>query len=89
MAKVVKTVRIEESLVEKLGDIAEQEFGGNATAALEAIIGQAADLRVIPEVVRWSVYSKVNEQILSEMGVQRGTQEEYKLIRSITSALGI
>lgn len=89
MAKVVKTVRIEESLVEKLGDIAEQEFGGNATAALEAIIGQAADLRVIPEVVRWNIYAKVNDQILSEMGIQRGTQEEYKLIRSITSALGI
>lgn len=89
MAKVVKTVRIEESLVEKMAKIADAEFGGNATAALEAFIEQAAALREIPEGVRWGIYSKVNEQVLSEMDIERGTPEEYKALRSITLALWI
>ena len=89
MAKVVKTVRIEESLIDAVNKIADQEFNGNATAALEACIGQAVALRKIPENVRWGIYSNSNQQMLDDLDVERGTKDEYEAIRSLTTALWI
>lgn len=89
MAKVVKTVRIEESLVEKLSEIADKEFGGNATAALESFVSQALASRVMPSGVRWGIYSKVKDQVIDEMDIQRGTKQEFDVISSITEMLGI
>lgn len=87
MAKVVKTVRIEESLVEKLSEIAAAEFGNNATAALEAFIEQAIAVRNIPEGVRWGIYSKSSEQMLRDMDIERGTRGEHAAINNLTTAL--
>lgn len=89
MAKVVKTVRIEESLVEKLGEIADKEFDGNATAALESLVSQAIASRVMPSGVRWGIYSKVKDQVLDEMEIQRSTKREFEVISCITEMLGI
>ena len=69
--------------------IANSEFGGNATAALEACIGQAVELRKIPENVRWGIYSNSNQQMLDDLDVERGTKEEFEAIRSLTKALCI
>jgi len=87
MAKVVKTVRIEEDLIDKLGEIAKAEFGGNATAALESFIKQAIAVRDIPEGVRWGIYSKSNEQMLMDMDIERGSRAEYVAIANLTTAL--
>ena len=87
MAKVVKTVRIEESLIEKLNEVADVEFGGNATAALEAFISQAIAVRTIPECVRWGIYSKSKEQMLSDMDIERGSRAEHVAINNLTTAL--
>lgn len=57
MAKIVKTVRIEESLIEKLTSIADSEFEGNQTAALEAFIKQAVALRAYSVEDRWDMFS--------------------------------
>ena len=89
MAKVVKTVRIEESLIDAVNKIADQEFSGNATAALEACMEQAIALRKIPENVRWGIYSNSNQQMLDDLDVERGTKEEFEAIRSLTKALWI
>lgn len=89
MAKVVKSVRIEESLFEDLTKIADSEFGGNATAALEACIEQAIALRKIPENVRWGIYSNSNQQMLDDLDIERGTKGEYDAIRSLTTSLWI
>lgn len=89
MAKVVKSVRIEESLFEDLTKIADSEFGGNATAALEACIEQAIALRKIPENVRWGIYSNSNQQMLDDLDIERGTKDEYDAIRSLTTSLWI
>ena len=89
MAKVVKSVRIEESLFEAMTKIADSEFGGNATAALEACISQAVALRKIPENVRWGIYSNSNQQMLDDLDVERGTKEEFEAVRSLTKALWI
>ena len=89
MAKVVKSVRIEESLFDDLTKIADSEFGGNATAALEACVSQAVALRKIPENVRWGIYSNSNQQMLDDLSVERGTKDEYEAIRSLTKALWI
>jgi hypothetical protein len=89
MAKVVKTVRIEEALVEKLAKIADVEFEGNATAALESLLSQAIASRVMPSGVRWGIYSKVKDLVIDEMEIQRGTKLEFDVISSITEMLGI
>ena len=89
MAKVVKTVRIEESLIDAVNKIADKEFNGNATAALEACMEQAIALRKIPENVRWGIYSNSNQQMLDDLDVERGTKEEFEAIRSLTKALWI
>ena len=89
MAKVVKTVRIEESLVEKLAKIADAEFEGNATAALEAFIEQGVALREFSEQERWFIYSKSNSVVHHFSKTERGSFEEANRIRSLTSALWI
>lgn len=89
MAKVVKTVRIEESLVERMGEIAMSEFDGNATAALEEFIKQAVELRKIPEAARWAIYSKSNQAMLDSMGVKRGSKDELEALKALTAALCI
>lgn len=89
MAKVVKSVRIEESLFDELTKIADSEFGGNATAALEACVSQAVALRKIPENVRWGIYSNSNQQMLDDLDIERGTKGEYDAIRSLTTSLWI
>jgi hypothetical protein len=89
MAKVVKTVRIEETLLEKLGSIADLEFGGNATAALEAFIEQASALRSFSEQERWAIYSVAKGVAVNQSGVQCDPAEELKRTRSLTTALWI
>ena len=89
MAKITKTMRIEEDLSNKLAEIAALEFDGNATAALEAFIQQGIALRSIDADVRWGIYSACNELVLQEMGVERGSKEEYKVINAFTTALWI
>jgi hypothetical protein len=89
MAKVVKTVRIEETLLEKLGAVADLEFGGNATAALEAFIEQASALRSFTEKERWAIYSVAKSVVVNRAGVQCDPAEELKRTRSLTAALWI
>lgn len=89
MAKVVRTHRIEESLLDELSKIADAEFNGNATAALEACIEQAIALRKIPENVRWGIYSNSNQKMLDDLAVERGTKEEFEAVRYLTKALWI
>ena len=89
MAKVVKTVRIEEALVEKLAEIADKEFSGNATAALEAFIEQGVALREFTEQERWFIYSKSNSVVHHYSKTERGSFEEASRIRALTSALWV
>lgn len=89
MAKVVKTVRIEETLIEKMSEIALSEFNGNATAALEAFIEQAIALRHFTEQERLFIYSQSNSVVHKFSKTERGSFEEATRIRALTSALWV
>lgn len=89
MAKVTKTWRVEDSLLEKLSDIANEEFDGNVTAALEAFLEQGVALRSFTEQERWFIYSRSNEVAYLYSGTERGSPEEAKRIRSLTTALWV
>lgn len=89
MAKVVKTIRVEEALFEKLNEIASKEFDGNATATLEAFIEQGVALREFTEQERWFIYSKSNSVVHHYSKVDRGSYEEATRIRALTSALWV
>lgn len=89
MAKVMKTMRIEESLISAMEEIAGREFDGNVTAALEAFIQQGVALRKFTEQERWFIYSRSNEVIHMYSGIERGSIEEAQQVRSLTAALWI
>lgn len=89
MAKVVKTVRIEEDLVEKLNEIAKAEFDGNATAALEAFIEQGIALREFTEQERWYMYTKSKSVVHHYSKTPFDSPEEFKRTRSLTTVLWI
>lgn len=89
MAKVTKTWRVEDSLLEKLSDIANEEFDGNVTAALEAFLEQGVALRTFTEQERWFIYSKSNSVVHQYSKTERGSFEEAQRIRSLTTALWV
>jgi hypothetical protein len=57
MAKIVKPIRFEQELIDKIQSIADVEHSGNYTAALESLAVQAIALRDIDERARWMMYS--------------------------------
>ena len=59
MAKIQKAIRIDQDANDRLQEIADQEFDGNWTAALEAAMRQAVATRAFCENTRWDMYSAV------------------------------
>lgn len=55
--KVAKTYKIEEATVDMIKQIADRDYGGNLTAAVEGMIHQSYCLRSIEENCRWAMYS--------------------------------
>lgn len=89
MAKVAKSVRIEESLIESLAEIAESEFGGNMTEALESFIEQGIALRKFTEQERWFIYTKSKAVVYQYSKTERGSREETERTRDLTTVLWI
>jgi DNA-binding SARP family transcriptional activator len=79
--KLVKTFRLEESMIDELQKIADQSHGGNATSALEEIINQAVSIRNIDEDIRWQMYN----------AYQRATSQDGndRAARNVVDALNI
>lgn len=89
MAKVAKSVRIEEALVESLAEIAESEFNGNMTEALESFIEQGIALRKFTEQERWFIYTKSKAVVYQYSKTDRGSREEAERTRDLTTVLWI
>ena len=87
MAKIVRTNRIEESLIDELSKIAELEFDGNSTAALEACLEQAIAMRKISEQERWRIYSGLKQRFIDDLGIKLGSKEEIVAIKTLCAAL--
>lgn len=60
--KVMKSYKLEESVIEMIQDVAKKEFGGNMTSALESMVNQAHCMRQINVDTRWAMYSAAKKQ---------------------------
>lgn len=77
MAKQSKTYRLDDSCLDSIQLIADQEFEGNATAAIESLCSQAALMRSIDDRIRHMMYHTAKNEI------------DHTQARSIVDALHI
>lgn len=68
MPKLTKTYRIEESCLNKTKAVADSEFDGNFTAALESLINQACLLRELDIQQRHVMYDSVKSECYPDPG---------------------
>lgn len=77
MAKLSRTYRFEEELLKRIQVIADDEFEGNSTAAIESLCNQAALMRSIDDRVRHMMYGVAKNEI------------DYSEARAVVDALHI
>ena len=77
MAKVMKNFRIEQSILDGVAKVAESDFDGNMTAAIESMLKHGTEFRKVPVVDRdklrvqarrndlWGIYEK-HESIMHD-----------------------
>ena len=86
MAKTVKNIRLENSLIDQVSALADLEYEGNFTAAMEDLISQSLVARSIEERTKWMMYSAAKQSVSDE----ELTEKEYhQFITKITDALHI
>lgn len=86
MAKTIKNIRLENSLIESVSELAAAEYEGNFTAAIEDLINQALITRSIDDRAKWMMYGAAKQSIVGEDLDER---EYHKFITKITDALHI
>lgn len=57
MATQLKTLRLDDEIINQINDMANSEFSGNFTSAVKSLLSQAVSMRSIDEDVRWKIYS--------------------------------
>lgn len=83
MAKTVKNIRLENSLIEKVSLIAESEYEGNFTAAMESLINQAALIRDLNIQTRWAMYDCVKQSEYDRTEKETGNPNVRQLIDAL------
>lgn len=86
MAKTVKNIRLENGLIEAVSELAQAEYEGNFTAAIEDLINQSLVTRSIDDRAKWMMYSAAKQSIAEEYLEEK---EYHKFITMITDALHI
>jgi len=86
MAKTVKNIRLENSLIDQVSALADLEYEGNFTAAMEGLISQSLAARTIEERTKWLMYSAAKQSI---SGDDLTEKEYHQFITKITEALHI
>lgn len=86
MAKSIKNIRLENQLIEKIQGMADCEYQGNFTAAMECLINQAISARSVDERVKWIMYSAAKQSIADE---DLSEKDYHKFITKLTDALHI
>ena len=77
MAKQSKTYRLDDSCLDAIQSIADKEFDGNSTAAIESLCNQASLMRTIDDRIRHMMYDVAKVEI------------DHTQARSIVDALHI
>ena len=83
MAKTVKNIRLENGLIERVATIAESEYQGNFTAAMESLINQAALIRGLSMQTRWTMYDCVKQSEYDRTEKETGNPNVRQLIDAL------
>lgn len=71
MPKVTKNYRLESSTVEIIKSVADSEFDGNATAAIEAMVNQASKMKAIDMRHRHMMYDRVKSEYMNGTDIRK------------------
>jgi hypothetical protein len=86
MSKQIVHMRIEKELRESVKDLADSEFDGNFTAAVESLLGQSLRLRAVETNTRWAMYSAAKN---ANAHIPMSDQQYNEFIRTLTDGLYI
>lgn len=86
MSKQIVHMRIEKELRESVKDLADSEFDGNFTAAVESLLGQSLRLRTVETNTRWAMYSAAKN---ANAHIPMSDQQYNEFIRTLTDGLFI
>jgi hypothetical protein len=79
-------MRIGKELRESVKDLADSEFDGNFTAAVESLLGQSLRLRSVEINTRWAMYSAAKN---ANAHLPMSDQQYNEFIRTLTDGLFI
>jgi len=86
MSKQIVHMRIGKELRESVKDLADSEFDGNFTAAVESLLGQSLRLRSVEINTRWAMYSAAKN---ANAHLPMSDQQYNEFIRTLTDGLFI
>lgn len=83
MAKTVKNIRLENSLIRKVSLVADEFNDGNFTAAIESLINQALLMRELDLQTRWNMYDSVKQSEYDRTEKETGNPNVRHLIDAL------
>lgn len=83
MAKTVKNIRLDNTIIRKVSVIAEDEHEGNFTAAMESLINQALLMRGLDMQTRWNMYDRVKQSEYDRTEKETGNPNVRHLIDAL------
>lgn len=86
MTKQVVHMRIDEDIKSAVKELADHEYEGNFTAAIECLLAQSLRMRLIDVSTRWAMYSAAKNY---KSNVAMDDQEYNSFIRKLTDGLFI
>jgi hypothetical protein len=86
MSKQIVHMRIDEEIKDAVKKLADSEYEGNFTAAVECLLGQSLRLRMVEIDTRWAMYSAAKN---AHAHLPMTDQEYNEFIRKLTDGLFI
>lgn len=83
MAKTIKNIRLDNTLIEKISEVANTDHDGNFTAAIESLIGQSILMRGLDIKTRWSMYDSVKQYEYDRTEKETGNPNVRQLIDAL------
>ena len=76
-------MRLENSVIDQVQSIANEDHDGNFTAAMESIINQALAMRGVNVVLRWQMYDSVKQHEYERTEKESGQPNVRQLIDAL------
>lgn len=86
MSKKIVNVRLDEEIKSAVKSLADDEYEGNFTAAVECLLAQSLKMRLIDVNTRWAMYSAAKNH---NSKVNMDDQQYNSFIRKLTDGLFI